>query len=351
MLARSRALSTLAALALTVSPACDEMDPESEAIDASPRRGGTNGPPTNTWKIGTSSISAVDTLGAELDGVVLVDVEINNGPGLYDSIDPGTLTVDRGTLQAEINGLIFTGAQFEGSRWTFTLDGSVLQAELTAVEDADAAGLHVPDLSRLDPERLVYTFVWLDGIDPVPTCENDAVGGARTVIFGGFVVDHESGDITARANTLYLGCISGAVGKAALWGYAPDSPSRTSIPLPAFETATRMVRADYCGDGVSHTDIGNEVTMKDRWGINDMSFPGFSTEAVWEAGGAAKCIKQVRETGADVSEPFECPDHEIPVCSSDVALQIHWDDHAYGDFWSNIRQTGARRHAENRSAR
>jgi hypothetical protein len=57
---------------------------------------------------------------------------------------------------------------------------------------------------------------------------------------------------------------------------------------------------------------------------------------VWEAGGAAKCIKQFRETGAVVVAPYECPDRQIPVCGTDAALQTRWDDHKYGDFWSNI---------------
>lgn len=336
--------SLIAAAALTtaLSLACDETPPEDAAGEVALRDGaGTSGPVFNTWKIFTSEVSAIDTQGVELAGVRLVDVEIKKGTD-YVSIDEGSLFVDHGKLEAELGGVGVSGEDFEGSRWTFKVDGGEVEAHLTTVETGFDGGLWDPgstiDLRKLDPDRLVYTFTWFDGAQvPHTTCEEDDVGGARTVIYGDIVVDHATGDIDARADTLYFGCISGAVGKAALWGYAPDSPTKPSVSLPAFETATRMVRADACADGTSLTDVGNEVTMRDRFGINAWAPVAFTTEAVWEVGGGARCLKRIRKTGANLIAPYQCADGRlIPVCAGDVTLENRWNNFSYGDFWTKI---------------
>lgn len=345
MLTRLRTPLAAAAivLATALSLACDEAAPGAAAGDISLREGpGSGGPVFNTWKLFTSDVSAVDTQGQELGGVKLGSVELVKN-GLYYAIDANSLSVDHGKLEAEIGGVGVSGFDFEGSRWTFSVGELELQAYLTTVETADDAGLHDPgstiDLRKLDPERLVYTFTWYDGAQtPHATCKEDDVGGARTVIYGDIVVDHTTGDISARPDTLYLGCISGSVGKAALWGYAPDSPSTTSLSLPAFETATRMVRADYCANGGSYTDVGNEVVPRDRWQINDYSVLGFTTEAVWETGGGAKCLKRIRKTGVTLLGPHACPNGGpvIPLCAGDATLTNRWNNYGYGNFWTKI---------------
>lgn len=341
MLCRFRPALPFTMLAATLSLACDEAAlPEFGEVAL--RDGwGQSGPPFNTPVIFTSEVAAVDTQGLALKGVKLIDVEIDDG-GVYSSIDAGSLDVDHGTLLAEVGGAAVEGVDFIGSIWTFTVDGAEVEAELYVVETGFDGGLWVPgstfDLRKLDPQRLVYTFRWFDeNQQPHDTCKEDAVGGARTVIYGDIVVDHDLGTISARPNTVYFGCISGAVGKAALWGYAPDSPSEPSLSLPAFTTATRMVRADYCADGQPHTNVGNPVTMKDRWAINTTFFAGFTTEAVWEAGGGAKCLRRIRATGATLVAPHTCADgKKIPLCAADATLENRWATLSYGDLWTKI---------------
>ncbi len=343
MLTRCRALTTAATALVTVlALACDEASPEGATTEDVEARGGSGqgGPVLNTSTLFTSSVSAVDTRGLVLDGVRLVSVERWKPLTGYTPIDADTLGVDHGTLFAQVNGVDIEGLDFLHSRWTFKVDGQNVQAELKVVETAAAAGLYVPEssytLRMLDPVRLVYTFTWTEHDKEITTCKPDAVGGARTVIYGDIVVDHDLGDISARANTMYFGCISGAVGKAALWGYAPDSPALVSIPLDAFESAVRSVRADYCADGFSYTTDAIPVEPRDRWGINDHSL-GMATEAVWQQGGGALCVQRIRSTGATLLAPHECPDgRTIPLCGkSDVILENRWGND-WGILWTKI---------------
>ena len=344
MFTRSCPLLTVAtALATTLTLACDDSSSGFAPGDLGFRDGGpgTGGPLLNTSTIFTSDLATVDTQGAALNGVTLVEVELRDG-GVYTEIDAGSLRVDHGTLVAQVQGTAFSGPAFAGSRWTFEVDGVEVLAYLMTVETADDAGLYDPsspdDLRKLDPERFLYTFHWLDDTQhPHVTCKEDAVGGARTVLYGDITVDHTLGEISARPNSIYFGCISGAIGKAALWGYAPDSPSLTSVTLADFETATRAVRADYCADGVSHTMVGNELTLEDRWSINHHTINTFTTEAVWNSGGGAKCLRRIRSTGATLVAPFQCPGGAIiPLCANEATVLNRWNNYNYGQLWTKI---------------
>lgn len=334
-----RALITAAtALITALTVACDEPGSASEDLEF--RSGtGQSGPLLNTPKIFTSEVAAIDTTGLALAGVTLVGVDVYVG-GILRPINAGSLDVDHGTLTAQVGPLFVEGTDFINSRWTFNVKGVQLLARLATVETASAVGLYDPTSSQmrmLDPDRLVYRFTYTDDKkNVIETCNSDPIGGARMVIYGDINVDHKRGEIYNRSNTVYFGCIVGAVGKAALWGYAPDSPSLTSVPLPAFETAVRGVRADYCGDGQPHTSVGNEVTLLDRWAINDFVDLPFTTEAVWKAGGGAVCLNRIRETGKNLVDPYVCPDgHVIDLCGDEESAAKTWDA-GVGHIWSKI---------------
>jgi len=118
-----------------------------------------------------------------------------------------------------------------------------------------------------------------------------------------FLIDDDgTGEVMEAADSLYLACVTGAVGKAAIWGYWPremTAPTYPSDSLLNFETIVRMVRADYCGDGTSHTQEGTPIGVADRMGVRDADSdlshaPSDYFEAVWYAGGA-DCVNYVRD--------------------------------------------------------
>lgn len=90
-----------------------------------------------------------------------------------------------------------------------------------------------------------------------------------------------------------IACTAGARGKCVMLGYRPwaRTPNGESLQ-PYFEACVRMMRADYCGDGRSHTRPGIQIDMWDRAGVqvtqSDMPF-----EAAWGPDGAV-CLAKVR---------------------------------------------------------
>lgn len=335
---------TAATLLTALSLACDLDAPDLPGEEAVRPRGGSGSAPPhlNTWKLGVSDVANIDTLGQELEGVQLLDVEVFVN-GVRTSIDAGSLTVDHGALQATVGGVLRVGTEFAGSLWTFDVDSQPIVAHLGVVETAEealpwSANLPVQE-TKIDPARLVYLFKWdhlsQDMVFDKDTCDYDAIGGAQTIIYGGFTVDHVTGDITARPNTLYLACLSGAVGKAAKWGYAPDSPSDESVSLQAFNTVTRIVRHDFCADGRNHTGLNKPVLLRDRWLYDAFpaGFSSYTTEARWQAGGGATCLNKIRATGEVLTQPYTCPDGTvIPQCVE--LLAPPGGVVKYGDFWT-----------------
>ena len=77
-----------------------------------------------------------------------------------------------------------------------------------------------------------------------------------------------------------------AVGKCADLGFAPD----------LMDACVRAIRADYCGDGTSHTVDGAVINIYDATGmVTDDA--DWTIEAMWTAAGAS-CISAVENTRA-----------------------------------------------------
>lgn len=97
-----------------------------------------------------------------------------------------------------------------------------------------------------------------------------------------------------------------AAAKGMSWGYEPwDHPEH-------HQAATRLARADYCGDGVPRTFDGTEITIFDIDSINGLpSFDPFTNltpafEAAWRAGDkGAACLGKARWNVMPIGGP--CP--------------------------------------------
>lgn len=92
-----------------------------------------------------------------------------------------------------------------------------------------------------------------------------------------------------------LTCTSGAMGKCVRFGYKPWKTAPDGTPMWRYHQAcTRMVRADYCGDGEGHTRAGTPIVLYDPLGIQeDEPLAGASFEAGWGQSGAV-CVRHVR---------------------------------------------------------
>jgi hypothetical protein len=91
-----------------------------------------------------------------------------------------------------------------------------------------------------------------------------------------------------------LTCTSGAIGKCVRMGYRYCETRADGAPMwELHQACTRMLRADYCGDGGSHTRDGTVVNVYDRFGIQRPDPEPSRFEAAWSADGAV-CVQRTR---------------------------------------------------------
>ena len=146
-----------------------------------------------------------------------------------------------------------------------------------------------------DPELVFYQFTTPDPQSGTwqPICSPDYDGKAV-----GFLLEATmtpTGDYRPAKGIYSLQCSSGASGKCVRWGYKPwgVGPNGESL-WNHHQACTRMVRADYCGNGVAHTKDGTLINMYDPLGIQvSETSAAYTFEAAWGPQGAV-CVRKVR---------------------------------------------------------
>lgn len=171
----------------------------------------------------------------------------------------------------DLVGATFTLADPKGSRLLLRIDG--VQADPLSLD-------HDVRLYRLSIRSANGTWANF--------CTPDAEGAAMALPIPA------SAD-AAGTRRFSLSCTSGAVAKCVRLGYKPWSKAADGTQLLDHHRAcVRMIRADYCGDGRSHTRDGTKIDVYDRLGIQvaeNLSTMRF--EAAWSPDGAV-CVARTR---------------------------------------------------------
>jgi hypothetical protein len=109
-------------------------------------------------------------------------------------------------------------------------------------------------------------------------------------------------------------CENGAIAKCIDWGYKPWEMKDGHSMEELHQACTRMARADYCGNGRSHTREDAPIDMYDSLGIltrTRVATSGWdpalaSFEASWSPEGAS-CLARTRDGHALETILQECP--------------------------------------------
>lgn len=308
------ALTTLALLA-----ACDHAPAAGDTCDVvAPafRKLATNGVSMNGVSLNGTSFNGIGlngvSLNGQLNGVSLNGVSVNgvslngsgiNGVSLNGSDEGVVAAIDvalEGTalVATTADGTRIAGQAWVGATLPATVGDEIVELEITAVEVDD--GLEWYSLA----------------FEGTPLCEGRG-------LFVAGVWD----DTGARHDALADGefahsfsCDDGALAKCIDWGYAPFT-----VGADAHQSCTRMVRADYCGDGTPHTANGTVIDVFDSLGVQqtdasvDLEF-----EAGWGPNGAM-CVSRSRyqEIGSDGDEITAGCWENLPVCDApEVAFSL-----------------------------
>lgn len=227
---------------------------------------------------------------------------------------------DLGTVK--INGIRYTAAQLLGSEWRFKIADSTRAARFFTLRVSGVGIAAIP--GGLDLPIFNFTLVPGEAYHvpgPYSACaELDALSAAgvtlkqvegtppglfndfkvsfAAVLYPGMKVS-ELGVVSADETVGFLGCASGAIGKSGLWGYPPwVSSFGGRNGLQQLQAASRAVRADYCGNGVSHTADGTPLQVRDRF-FSDFDDAVEASEAIWGGNGSACVVTDDRlGTGA-----------------------------------------------------
>jgi hypothetical protein len=122
-----------------------------------------------------------------------------------------------------------------------------------------------------------------------PYCLPDAEGRRAAIPVAGSWA--ASGTLeSGKSDAITFACTSGAIAKCIRLGYKPWR-ERNGVPLAPYHAAcVRMVRADYCGNGRTHTQDGTRIDIWDPLGVQIRDQPRGEPEifeAAWSPTGAA----------------------------------------------------------------
>jgi len=282
-------------LASLLCPACA---PEDEG-DVGPRGGmgtgsGTGGGTVfNTNVLDQDSLSEVlQPLGTSHHGMSLSAVTLKHGT-VVDHFD----VVDGALVGYDKKGKVFADAAMLQSTWSFN------------ATTTKPAGMRLAERVELDGwPQYRFKEVW-HGTD---TCVSSD-GPVYARLLSGFTLDEASGDVTALGDNTYIACSNGATGKAAGWGFYDLAVDEGDWKI--LEVAIRMIRADYCYDGVSFTQPGVELSYEDRW--RGQPAADLPIEAVWGPDGLL-----CRGEGRNGEIPTSCGEVAIPECDAKASFDL-----------------------------
>lgn len=267
--------------------------------------------PQGTWHINSfgyrTRLETIQIDDPEHYGLVVTDVA-NPDPGQPNA----TMQVDADELEVVVTGpqpgdeaVVYRGADLIGLQLRFAVTNPVspmpypVVLEVVGTDDDELAGA-LYDIHKVDP---------MTGALIAPLCEEDANLERYARIYDGLGVDPKNGVIShVEDGTLHhIACLSSAPGKAAAYGYPPETND-----LPVFTLANRVIRADYCADGHPYTYPGNSLAMYDNFTPGEQTsfeqvkaIPDTTLEAVWGLGGVI-CVDNPRTSTLDRAE-IVCP--------------------------------------------
>jgi hypothetical protein len=235
-----------------------------------------NGLAMNGLSLNGLSLNGLSLNGVQLEGVQVVGAQL-----------VGT----RSDTGEPLSGEDFEGVTLQG----VLSDGSTLPLTIEAIDTTS------------DPEILNYTVRYWDGSSSRSLCgEEDGAPVQALVLRGRW--DYSSGtasggDYIDEPGMFTFACHGAALAMCVTLGYEPwrtvtecTGPACREVPLRALHQAcTRLIRADYCGDGTPHTRNGVPINLWDAFNVQQRADTqgAWLRDAEWSPEGAV-CIEHLR---------------------------------------------------------
>jgi len=297
----------LALLSCLALPACvldvaddelaDEFDDESEFDDETIGESQHAGMSLNGMSLNGMSLNGMSLNGMSLNGMSLNGMSLNgmslNGMSLNGMSLNGTQLTGKNASGATLSGTALVGAKMNA---TLSNGG-------TLVLRVDAAAL----LPAPNNDVWAYTVRYAQaGGVWAPLCGTasngvpvQAVALAGTWNNGSGVTG--GGSWISSATAFTFGCRGTALAKCVELGYKPWKTVNGVSLRNHHQACTRMIRADYCGDGKSWTVDGTQINVYDSMAIQ-ADAANWPVDAEWLPTGA-RCIQLSRSFTTQQQKP------------------------------------------------
>lgn len=225
-------------------------------------------------------------------------------------------------MAADEHGRVFRGERLVGARFIATLDsGAELALRIDSVQ---------PGSQKWERDIVRYAVSYQAAEGWAPLCGLAPDASAQTAIALQGRWDYGQGDTGGQhldnPSVFTFGCAGHALAKCVEMGYKPwkrvlsctrGQGCEKGTLADAHQACTRMLRADYCGDGTPYTVDGIEVNAVDVYGVRTDVLE-WDKEAEWGPAGAT-CLTRERLLNGLV--PACLASLSLRACGENGALQ------------------------------
>ena len=262
----------------------DQLRPEEDVGTAQQEIIIGNGVSLNGRSLNGRSLNGRSLNGRSLNGVSLNGMRLNG---------------------MRLNGISLNGSQLaavtgDGQPIVGTgLVGAIFEGELSSGDDT--LPLRIDSATALaEPNSDVWAYGVAVEVDEgwIPLCGTDDEGVPILAIPLAGTWNYESGvtgggSWTASGSAFTLGCRRTALAKCVEFGYKPWLTVGGTPLRDHHQACTRMLRADYCGNGKSWTADGTPINIYDDLGIQSDE-ASWQVDAEWTGDGAV-CTHHIRD--------------------------------------------------------
>jgi len=250
------------------------------------------------------------------------------GRGLNGQAWNGKTLDGRMVVAVSLKGVLFPAGKTKNLKLAETVfkgapgpkvSGIVGAVFIGILDDGDVIPIRVDEvLPRGDVSTAYYAYVIRTVVDGAwqPLCGVDGDGAPVAAIPLAGVWDYREGvpgggSHIEDPDAFTFACEGRVLAKCVAMGYAPwqkgllcqvdENGHKTCVKTtlaPFHQACTRALRADYCGDGVSHTEDGEWTLVYDGIGIR-ADTEAWAFEAEWDDHGA-RCLSRERVAGLGV---------------------------------------------------
>jgi hypothetical protein len=286
MQSRLLSLSVMSSLALSgcvldeqveIDDSVDDVGEISQEVLAS------NGMSLNGMSLNGMSLNGMSLNGMSLNGMSLNGMSLNGMSLNGMSLNGAQLT------GKNASGVTLSGAQLVGARMKGTLSsGGTLDLRIDSATTLPAPNT---DVWAYTVRYAVAGGTWTSLCGDSGGVPVLAVALTGTWNYGSGVSG--GGSWTSSATAFTFGCRGTALAKCVELGYKPWKTVGGVSLRNHHQACTRLIRADYCGDGKSWTANGTQINIYDGLGIQTDA-AAWSIDAEWAPTGAM-CFDKLRD--------------------------------------------------------